>query len=229
MNNHTGGLLSFDTPEIFTFLFIMLGPIKLLVPFAKITKSSTEAERRSLALQGTFLATLTVIAASFVGVRILAKWGVAPGSLAVAGGILFFLVALGMVLKPYTEHEGAAAVVHPPAQPEGATAAAGPPVKAMVRELVPNIVTPYGIAAVILLGTLMPDSSWSILGILLGIMALDLAAMIFARTLLRVVGFPLQILSTVMGVLQVALSVQMVVYGIRLLLMEKFGVTFPPS
>jgi len=53
--------------------------------------------------------------------------------------------------------------------------------------------------------------------------------MIFARTLLRVVGFPLQILSTVMGVLQVALSVQMVVYGIRLLLMEKFGVTFPPS
>ncbi len=99
----------------------------------------------------------------------------------------------------------------------------------MVRELVPNIVTPYGIAAVILLGTLMPDSSWSILGILLGIMALDLAAMIFARTLLRVVGFPLQILSTVMGVLQVALSVQMVVYGIRLLLMEKFGVTFPPS
>jgi multiple antibiotic resistance protein len=228
MNNHTGGLLSFDTPEIFTFLFIMLGPIKLLVPFAKITKSSTEAERRSLALQGTFLATLTVIAASFVGVRILAKWGVAPGSLAVAGGILFFLVALGMVLKPYTEHEGAGAP-HPAAPVEGAPAAAGPPVKAMVRELVPNIVTPYGIAAVILLGTLMPDSSWSILGILLGIMALDLAAMIFARTLLRVVGFPLQILSTVMGVLQVALSVQMVVYGIRLLLMEKFGVTFPPS
>jgi multiple antibiotic resistance protein len=226
MNNHTGGLLSFDTPEIFTFLFIMLGPIKLLVPFAKITKSSTEAERRSLALQGTFLATLTVIAASFVGVRILAKWGVAPGSLAVAGGILFFLVALGMVLKPYTEHEGAGAP-HPAAPVEGAPAAAGPPVKAMVRELVPNIVTPYGIAAVILLGTLMPDSSWSILGILLGIMALDLAAMIFARTLLRVVGFPLQILSTVMGVLQVALSVQMVVYGIRLLLTERFGVTFP--
>ena len=228
MNHHAGGLFSFDPQEIFTFLFIMLGPIKLLVPFAKITKSSTEAERRSLALQGTFLATLTVIAASFVGVRILAKWGVAPGSLAVAGGILFFLVALGMVLKPYTEHEGAGAP-HPAAPVEGAPAAAGPPVKAMVRELVPNIVTPYGIAAVILLGTLMPDSSWSILGILLGIMALDLAAMIFARTLLRVVGFPLQILSTVMGVLQVALSVQMVVYGIRLLLMEKFGVTFPPS
>ena len=79
MNHHAGGLFSFDLQEIFTFLFIMLGPIKLLVPFAKITKSSTEAERRSLALQGTLLATMTVIAASFVGVRILAKWGVAPG------------------------------------------------------------------------------------------------------------------------------------------------------
>ena len=152
--------------QIFTFLFIMLGPIKLLAPFAKITKSSTEAERRSLALQGTLLATLTVIAASFVGVRILAKWGVAPGSLALAGGILFFLVALSWCSSRTRNTKAPPPSLTRAAPVEGAPAAAGPPVKTMVRELVPNIVTPYGIAAVILLITLMPDSSWSILGIL---------------------------------------------------------------
>lgn len=221
--NHSGGLFSFDAQEIFTFLFIMLGPIKLLAPFARITAVASDADRRSLALRGVFISTLTVIAASFVGVRILAKWSVAPGALAIAGGILFFLVALSLVLKPYSEPHpaGAAGAGKPP------EAGAPPTVQAMLRELVPNILTPYGIAAVILLITLMPDATRSIVGILIGIMALDFVAMIFARPLLKVLGFALQIVGTVMGVLQVALSVQMVVYGIRLLLAERFGITFP--
>ena len=209
---HTGGLLSFDLREVFTFLFIMLGPIKLLAPFAKLTAASSESESRSLALRGTLIATLTVLAASFIGQAILAKWNVSPGALAIAGGILFFLVALSLVLDPYSEHPAAQG---PPAPV--------PSMRALVRQLVPKIVTPYGIAAVILLLTLMPERIVSIVGILIGIMVLDLLAMLFARKILAVVAFPLQILGTVMGVLQVALSIQMVIYGIRLVAAQSFG------
>jgi multiple antibiotic resistance protein len=215
--NHTGGLFSFDIREVFTFLFIMLGPIKLLAPFAKLTAMSDESERRSLALRGTLLATLTVLAASFIGQVILAKWNVSPGALAIAGGILFFLVALSLVLDPYTEH--------PATQ---TSSAARPSMRALVRELVPKIVTPYGIAAVILLLTLMPQQMVTIVGILIGITVLDFVTMLFARRILAVVAFPLQIVGTVMGVLQVALSVQMVVYGIRLIAVQSFGLP-PPS
>lgn len=87
--SHTGGLYNFDAREIFTFLFIMLGPVKLLAPFAKLTATSDKGERRSLALRGTLIATLTVLAASFIGQAMLVKWSVSPGALAIAGGILF--------------------------------------------------------------------------------------------------------------------------------------------
>jgi multiple antibiotic resistance protein len=214
--SHTGGLFSFDIREIFTFLFIMLGPIKLLAPFAKLTAASSESESRSLALRAALIATLTVLAASFIGQAMLAKWNVTPGALAIAGGILFFLVALSLVLDPYTE----------PAAPQGS--AQPPSMRALLRQLIPKIVTPYGIAAVILLLTLMPEKMIAIVEILLGIMALDLLAMLFARKILGVVAFPLQIFGTVMGVLQVALSVQMIVYGIRLVAAQSFGMTFGP-
>ncbi|MGC9991957.1 MAG: MarC family protein [Candidatus Cybelea sp.] len=215
--NHTGGLLSFDTREIFTFLFIMLGPIKLLAPFAKLTATSSESESRSLALRATLIATLTVLAASFIGQAMMAKWNVSPGALAIAGGILFFLVALSLVLDPYTEAVASAA------------SAQAPSIGALLRQLVPKIVTPYGIAAVILLLTLMPEKMIAIVEILVGIMALDLVAMLFARNILAGVAFPLQILGTVMGVLQVALSVQIIVYGIRLIAVQSFGITFGPA
>ncbi len=97
----------------------------------------------------------------------------------------------------------------------------------MLHQIVPQIVTPYGIAAVVLLLTLMPSKTWNIVALLVGLMILNLAAMIYAREILKVAAFPLQIFGTVLGVLQVALSVQMVVYGIRLLLAERFGITFP--
>jgi multiple antibiotic resistance protein len=214
--SHTGGLFSFDIREIFTFLFIMLGPIKLLAPFAKLTAASSESESRSLALRAALIATLTILAASFIGQAMLAKWNVSPGALAIAGGILFFLVALSLVLDPYTE---------PPPQ----AFAQAPSMRALIRQVVPKIVTPYGIAAVILLLTLMPDKKVAIVEILVGIMALDLIAMLFARKILAVVAFPLQIFGTVMGVLQVALSVQMVIYGIRLVAAQSFGITFGPA
>lgn len=99
--------------------------------------------------------------------------------------------------------------------------------RALVRQLIPRIVTPYGIAAVILLLTLMPERTVTIVAILIGIMILDLVAMLFARKILAVVAFPLQIVGTVMGVLQVALSVQMVLYGIRLVAAQSFGMKHP--
>jgi small neutral amino acid transporter SnatA (MarC family) len=42
---------------------------------------------------------------------------------------------------------------------------------------------------------------------------------------LAVVAFPLQIVGTVMGVLQAALSIQMIIYGIRLGAIQSFGLS----
>ena len=203
-------LFSFGPREIFTFFFIMLGPIKLLAPYARITAGCTPAQRRNMALQSAAIATATVLAASFIGCSMLEKWNVSPGALAIAGGILFFSVAFAMVMQPYTDD---AAAAHEPPPANMAT---------VMRRVVPAIVSPHGIAAVILILTLTQGNTVPVVVTLVGIMLLDLLAMLFARPILKVVAFPLQIVGTVMGVLQVALSVQMVIYGVHMVAV-KFG------
>ena len=204
-------------PEVFTFFFIMLGPLHTIAPFATLTTGRSQAQSRMVALHAMGLATLTVLLASLFGSAILVKWHVAVGELAVAGGIVFFLVALRIVLDPYSQSSHASE----------ATAQAPSSASELTRKLVPIIVTPWGIAAVIFFITVDPDQRWQIIAILIGVMALDLLAMLFARQILRVLGFPLQLLGTVLSVLQVALSVELAVFGIKLIAIQRFGAHFP--
>jgi multiple antibiotic resistance protein len=208
-------LVNIRLKDVFTFFFIMLGPLRILAPFAGLTAGRTQADSRWIAFRATGLATLTVLLASLFGSAILVKWHVALGELAIAGGIVFFLVALQIVLDPYAQSRASETTAQEPASALGLT-----------RKLVPVIVTPWGIAAVIFFLTVDPDQKWPIIGILIGIMALDLLAMLFGRQILRVLGFPLQLVETVLSVLQVALSVELVVYGIKLVAIQRFGAHF---
>lgn len=85
----------------------------------------------------------------------------------------------------------------------------------------PTIVTPHGIAVLILLLTLHPGMAGAlqILGVAAIVLLLDLLAMLGAERLLKVpfVMPALGIIGAVMGVLQVALGVQAMVTGLRLL------------
>jgi multiple antibiotic resistance protein len=209
-------LIHFDLKSIFTIFFIMLGPLKVIAPFAKLTAGRPQNDLRPIALNGIWIATLTVLIASLIGSSMLAKWNVAIGALAIAAGILFFLVALRLVLDPYTE--GSAPAGTPPAEK--------PPANVVVSKLVPAIVSPWGIAAVIFFLTVEPEMSWPIIAMLVLVMLIDLVAMLFARQVLRVFAFPLQLIGTVMGVLQVALSVEIIILGIKLVAIQRFGAHF---
>jgi multiple antibiotic resistance protein len=204
-------------PEVFTFFFIMLGPLRILAPFAMLTSAGSQAEARSVALRAIGLATLIVLIASLLGSVMLVNWHVAIGELAVAGGIVFFLVALQIVLEPYSQSAHAS-------EP---AARAPSSVMELTRKLVPVIVTPWGIAAVIFFLTVDPDQRWPIIAILVGVMAVDLLALLFDRQILRILGFPLQLVGTVLSVLQVALSVELIVFGVKLVAIERFGAHFP--
>lgn len=206
-------LFNFSLGQIFTFFFLMLGPLKIIAPFAKLTAACEDSERRTLAVRGTAIATITVLAASFLGTLFLNKWNVSPGALAIAGGLLFLLTALPIVLSPYTAQPAKGDA------PAVAIPAAAPPLGALLRQLVPEIVSPYGIATVILVLTLMPDSELAVIGMLVGIMVLDLLAMIFAHPILKLLAFPLQIVGTILGVLQIAFAVQMMAFGVKLIVL----------
>jgi multiple antibiotic resistance protein len=88
----------------------------------------------------------------------------------------------------------------------------------------PKIVTPYGLGLLILLFTLYPVGSGGILAIAFFVRALDLLAMLCTDLLAKIpfIKPGLDILGCVMGILLIALGVQAVADGLRLLGEQRF-------
>jgi len=134
------------------------------------------------------------------------NWQISQAALTLAGGVIFLLVGLSLVLEQY--------------KPAHATPAPLPValMAAALRVAFPILVTPYGIAAVIALLVNSPDAgrTAAIIAILIAVMSLDLLAMLYARRIMAGVAIlVLQIFGAVLGVLQVALAVQMMLRGLR--------------
>ena len=201
--------IDFSLSKIFTFLFLTLGPLKLLGPFASMTRGCTAQLRRSLAFKSTLIALIAVILASICGSAILTKWGISIGSLLLTAGLVLFLVALKPILEQFA-----------PDKPAPDPAADVPPPSPMQLAF-PTIVTPYGIAILIVLVSLDSNETTfiQILGVTVFILLLDLLAMLFADRILKTpfVAIALGIIGVVMGVLQVALGVSACVLALRLL------------
>ena len=187
--------------ELFTVLFVMLGPLKLIGPFGSGTRNLSDAALRTLALKATAIATVTALLGGFAGRALLVKWEVSVPALLLAAGIVFFLVSLKMVMVPY-EH---------PAETDP------PPVLHAFDVAFPLMVTPYGIATVIALLNNSRDQYRLVTIVLLivGMMVLNLLAMLFVRPILKYLGLPLKLLGAVLGVLLLALSVQIILDALQ--------------
>ncbi|MFH0341004.1 MAG: MarC family protein [Chromatiales bacterium] len=191
--------------KIFAFLFLMLGPLKILGPFVKMTQGADQPLCRQLAVRAFFVATITVLVAGLVGQKLLSNFGVPLNVLTLAGAIILFLVALQVVLEQFS-----------PPEPGGAQAAA-PTLKLAAQPLAfPTIVTPYGVAAVIIFMAISDDvrGKLTIAAVLLGVMLLNLLFMLYARPILRWLGMPLQIFGVIIGVIQVALALQIILVNL---------------
>jgi multiple antibiotic resistance protein len=201
-----GGNYMIDTAQLFTLFFITLGPLKLLGPFAQATHALDGRALRGLALRAAAIAIVALAAGGFIGRTLAAKWMVPPGALQLTSGLIFFLVALQGVMAQYEVA---------PRPPE--TAQPAPPA---MRIAFPMLVTPYGIAAVILLLSLSGEAerTEATMAMLVLVMVLNLLGMIFVRSIMRpAVVAVLQVLAAVLGVMQVALSIAVMLGGLRLL------------
>jgi multiple antibiotic resistance protein len=188
--------------EVFTLLFVMLGPLKFLGPFVAGTRTLDDAAVRSLAVKATIMASVTVIAGAFVGKTMMQNMGISLPALLLAAGVVFFLVSLKLVMAEY-EHA-------PP--PEPAT-----PLTAFETAF-PLVATPYGMAGVIALLVAAGEDSrrvMLILGIVLVMMVLDLVFMIYARAILKKLGLPFRLFGAVLGIIMLGLAVELILDALR--------------
>jgi multiple antibiotic resistance protein len=191
---------------VFTLLFVTLGPLKVLGPFVQLTREADEATLRQIAARAFILAVIAAVVGGFAGSALLASWNVSVSAMLLSGGIIFAIVGLNLVLEQYQP-------AHPAPPPLPAA-----PMAAAMRITFPIVVTPYGIAALIVLLANSPDAvrTARVLGILLAVMVFNLLAMLYARRIMGgVTVMALQIAGAVLGALQVALAMDMILRALR--------------
>lgn len=201
--------VEFGARKMFLMLFLMLGPIKILVPFVTITSNCDPRFRRRMARRAIVFSAAALTIAGLLGRTMLENFEISLPVLAMTGGIILFLVALRTVLQQSTS------------LPDRPTEPGQPPdLKLALTPLAfPTIVTPYGIAAVIVFATLAGGrqaESLTVAGIVLLILALDWVAMTFAEIILSWIGTSLQVLAVVLGVTQAALGLQIILHSISM-------------
>lgn len=191
----------------FTAFFVMLGPVKLIAPFAHLTADLDSGAARRVALQGIGVACVGGAVAAVMGQRTLATWGVSRPALLLAVGIVLFVVALTSTMASYAP---------PNTAPRPAIL---PPHAALSPLAVPLILTPYGMATFILILAITHDLARQlvIFSLFLVIMLLDLGVMWFVRPIMRWGGGLLALVGSVLGVLQVALGLQLSLEALGLL------------
>lgn len=190
-----------DIMHIFAILFLMLGPFKIIGPFAQITQAADRILTRKIAIRGFLYSTTALLLAALIGQNILSKYGIPIPILAISGGIILFLVAILNIIHQFD----------PPATKEENPVL--PTMKMAIYPLAfPTIVTPYGIAAVIVFFTLSPDIKTKLLvgSVVLGIMVLNLAFMLINRYTYKYLAVVLPLVAAILGVVQVALGLQII-------------------
>jgi multiple antibiotic resistance protein len=195
---------AFPVTQIFTFLFLMLGPFKIIGPFLKITNGADAGLTHRIAMWSTLFSALALLFAAFLGESILSKYGIPLPILALSAGIILFLVALKAILEQFAP---------PASHNDGHLSEAAPTISLALTPLAfPTIVTPYGIAALVVFLAFAQDVRGQLIigAIVVAIMLLNFIVMVAARHLPSFLGVLLQILGAVLGVVQVALGLQII-------------------
>jgi len=193
--------------QIFTLFFVMLGPLKMLGPYAKVTHSLSPEKLRSVSVAAVGLSLISLLAGGYLGQYLLESWAIPLSVLELTSGIIFLLMAMLMILTPHKE------------QPAEVKTTPEPEVKAPGIAF-SMIVTPYGMAVVV--GLLALSASMQrtllILGLLVFVLLLDLLFMIYIRQLMGKTGMLImQMVGATLAVLQASLAMQMVFLSIKLL------------
>lgn len=193
--------------QAFTILFVMLGPINYLATFVRITKDASLGLQRRIALRANAIADVSIVLSAAVGVILLGKWRISVAALAIAAAVVLFMVAVRSLLALY----GRA-----PASDD-----APPSIDLAISPIAfPQMVTPYGVATLILLVVLEPENWLTILMLLAIVMAINFLLTFYARQIWGILRVPLGLLQVVLTVLQLAVSIQFLLFGIRMALLR---------
>jgi len=199
--------------NIITILFLTIGPLKIIPPFAKLTANADTKLKNRLAFRGFWISTVTIVAVAFIGQGMVANYRVSVSALLTAAGLVIAIAAMRSILAQYGKKQN----INP--QPEK------PSLSMAISPLsFPTILPPYGIATVLLImivGKRVGTDVLLILAIVVGYMVLNFICMLSARWILKVFKPELMnVLGIVLSVIQLGIGITWVYGGIGLTAMS---------
>jgi multiple antibiotic resistance protein len=209
--------MQFEIVELFLFLLVVGGATKAASYFAAVAGSLTRAERNAVVIRSVGIQAVVLAIFAAFGTGILQFMHVSVGAIEIAGGIILFVFALGLVLGE--EHD------HSAEKPVGDIS--------VYPMAVPLLATPQAIVAITVIFARAPDAAarmnaW----IALALLVVANFGLLFAIARLmkdgnadkakKGSGFA-GVLLRIIAILLAALAIELIVLGLR-----EYGV-LPPA
>ena len=189
-----------------TLLFLVMDPLGNIPVFLSVLDKVAPERRTRVLVRELFLALLVLVAFLFAGQMMLGFLGLSEHSIRIAGGIILFLIALKMVF-PVMRSAHAEEEVQ------------GEPL--LVPLAIPMVAGPSAMAVIMLLATNEPDRMIDWLLALLAAWFISSVILVSATGLKRFLGQRgLIAIERLMGMLLIAISVQMLLEGISAYMAE---------
>jgi multiple antibiotic resistance protein len=200
--------MDFTVADVFLILLVVAGATKAAAFFAAAGKSMTASARKAAAVKSVAIQAVVLSFFAWRGQNIMAFFHVSLGALEVAGGIILFIFALGLVLGEEHAHDDSAPVgdiaIYPLA--------------------VPLMASPQAIVGTVIIFAKAPDLTaklWAY-GALVGVLIFNLVIMYGLALLLKggddtakkSSGYA-GVLLRIVAILLCALAVELIVMGLR--------------
>ncbi|GAA3068659.1 hypothetical protein GCM10017562_39240 [Streptomyces roseofulvus] len=196
--------------ETFTFagafitFFSVVGPPKVLLAFGGLAQVHPVRQLRTIALASSGAAVLVGLVTGSTAPWLLELFHISTPALQLAGGVIFFIYAVGLVLGVHLGSDGP----HDDA----------PDLRRGVRELLmPYVVSPLAMTALLIEAADRSSFSWrsTVVGAYVAVIALDLiCVLLLAPILRRTHHATIELLGRLLGLLLAAVGVDLLLDGL---------------
>jgi multiple antibiotic resistance protein len=190
--------------DVLMVFLVTIGPLKATVVYVEMTADADLSFRRRVAIKTVLSATLVAIVFVVAGEFLLKAFHVSLPALKIAGGLILLLYALSMVIGDESNHgdhdrtaQSTDIGIYPLAMP--------------------LMATPQGIVAIVTITATATSINEVLLiaGLIFGVMAFNFVFLLAAHRIISLIGpSALQVVTRIVGLLLVALAVQLIIWGL---------------
>ncbi|KQV05666.1 MULTISPECIES: MarC family protein [unclassified Kitasatospora] len=195
----------FDLPSTFVILFAVVGPPKVLLAFARLARTRTHKELVQLTLVATGLAAVVGVAVEYSAPFLTNFFHIDDWSLQLAGGVIFFIYAVALVLGLHLGGD------------EYADQLPNQLLEGLRELLLPYIASPLAMTALMVGSLERDDWGWrtTLAGAYLGVVAVNcICVLVLSRPLRHSHQTLLEVMSRLLGLLLAAVGVELFISGL---------------